>query len=148
MPYPLFKRLNIGDLEPVKMRLQLADRSITKPLGIVRDVVIRAGQLLFPADFVILDIEEDREMPLILGRPFLVTGGALINAKYGQVKLCVDNKEIYFDMPKLMTMPADQSEESVNLCNVLCNSVVSEWIDVEHCKPELSLNELDDETVI
>ena len=53
-----------------------------------------------PTDFVILDMEEDEKMPLILGRPFLVTGGAMIDARDGFVKLRFGDEEVKFDMKK------------------------------------------------
>ena len=67
MPLAMLKR--IGDLEvkPTKMTLQLADRSLKLPYGVAEDVLVRVDKFLFPVDFVIKDIEEDTEVPLILG---------------------------------------------------------------------------------
>ncbi|KAL5578661.1 hypothetical protein UlMin_011103 [Ulmus minor] len=59
--------------------LQLADRSIKHPRGIIEDVLVKVDKFIFPADFIVLDMEEDREIPLILGRPFLATGRTLID---------------------------------------------------------------------
>ena len=67
--------------------------------------MIRVGTMLFPADFVVLDMAEVHQVSVILGRPFLETGGALIDAKSGQIKLRVDDEELCFDVPKLMKMP-------------------------------------------
>ena len=53
------------------MTLQLADCSITRPYGVIEDVLIQVKQLVFPADFVVMDIEEDHDIPIILGRPFM-----------------------------------------------------------------------------
>ena len=55
---------------PTRMTLQLADRSITRLYGVVEDVLVRGKQLIFPADFVVIDIEEVADIPLILGRSF------------------------------------------------------------------------------
>ena len=57
----------------------MADRSITYPRGIVEDVLVKVDKFIFPVDFIVLDIEEDHEVPLILGRPFLATGKAMID---------------------------------------------------------------------
>ena len=61
--------LRIGNLRiaPTKMTLQLADRSITKPYGVIEDVLVKVHQFTFLMDFVIVDIEEDSNIPLILG---------------------------------------------------------------------------------
>ena len=52
------------------MTLQLADRSITRPYGVIEDVLVKVKHLIFLADFVVIDIEEDANIPLILGHPF------------------------------------------------------------------------------
>jgi len=65
----------IGDVEilPTRMTLQLADRSIKYPHGIVEDLLVKVDKFYFPVDFVIIDIEEDVEVPIILRRPFMKT---------------------------------------------------------------------------
>ncbi|XP_038882360.1 uncharacterized protein LOC120073624 [Benincasa hispida] len=79
MPLSIFKKLNIGKARPTTVTLQLADRSITHPEGKIEDVLVQVDKFIFPADFIILDYEADREVPIILGRPFLAIGRALIN---------------------------------------------------------------------
>ncbi|XP_012845934.1 PREDICTED: uncharacterized protein LOC105965929 [Erythranthe guttata] len=59
-----------GDIKLVSVTLQLADRSLIYPKGIVEDVLVKVDKFIFPVDFVVLDMEEDKEIPLILGRPF------------------------------------------------------------------------------
>ena len=54
--------------------LQLADRSIKYPRGVIKDVLVKVDKFIFPADFIVLVMDEDEEIPLILGRPFLATG--------------------------------------------------------------------------
>ncbi|MCI90485.1 hypothetical protein A2U01_0111777, partial [Trifolium medium] len=61
------------------MTLVLADRTKVYPHRILEDVLVRVDGTIFPADFVIMDIEEDEEAPILLGRPFLTTGKALID---------------------------------------------------------------------
>ncbi|XP_070031832.1 uncharacterized protein [Nicotiana tomentosiformis] len=81
MPYSVFKTLGIGQPRPTSMRLQMADRTTKRPLGIIDDVLVRVDKFILPADFVILDCEVDYEVPIILGRPFLATGKALVDVK-------------------------------------------------------------------
>lgn len=69
MPLSMMKKLNHGEPKPTKMTLTLADRSVTYPYGVLEDVLVRVDDLFFPIDFVILDMPEDAETPLLLGRP-------------------------------------------------------------------------------
>ena len=63
------------------MTLQMADRTLAQPEGILEDVLIKVGKFIFPMDFVVIDIDEDKQVPLLLGRPFLPTRAALIDVK-------------------------------------------------------------------
>ena len=82
------------------MTLQLADRSIKYPYGVIEDVLVKVDKFYFPVDFTILDIDEDKEIPLILGRPFLATGGALIDVKGGKLTLRVGDETTEFNVFK------------------------------------------------
>nr|GEW74535.1 DNA-directed DNA polymerase [Tanacetum cinerariifolium] len=73
----------IKKLTHTLMTLELADRSITRPKGVARDVFVKVGKFYFPTDFVVVDFEADPRVPLILGRSFLRTGCALIDV-YGE----------------------------------------------------------------
>ncbi|XP_021715220.1 uncharacterized protein LOC110683179 [Chenopodium quinoa] len=78
MTYLVFKNLKLGELLPTNMTLQLVDRSIKFPKGRVEDVPLKIGGFAIPVDFIVLEIEEDDHIPIILGRTFLATSGALI----------------------------------------------------------------------
>ena len=67
MPYSVYKKLGLEEVKPTTVSLQLADRSIKHPRGIVEDVLVKVDKFIFPADFVVLDMEEDQDLPLILG---------------------------------------------------------------------------------
>nr|GEY73059.1 hypothetical protein [Tanacetum cinerariifolium] len=79
MPYSVWKRLSRSELTPTCMTLELADRSISRPVGVAEDVYVKVGSFHFPADFVVVDFDADPRVPLILGRSFLKTGRALID---------------------------------------------------------------------
>ncbi|XP_038882417.1 uncharacterized protein LOC120073686 [Benincasa hispida] len=81
MPSSIFKKIDIGEARPTTITLQLVDKSIKLPEGKIEDVFVQVDKFIFPADFVILDYEADREIPIILGRPFLATGRALIDVQ-------------------------------------------------------------------
>ncbi|XP_062113912.1 uncharacterized protein LOC133824910 [Humulus lupulus] len=74
----VFKNLVLGVVRPTTITLQLVDRSFTYPRGVIEDVLVKVDKFVFPVNFFVLDMEEDHEIPLILGRPLLATGGALI----------------------------------------------------------------------
>ncbi|KAI4354065.1 hypothetical protein L6164_002965 [Bauhinia variegata] len=67
---------------------------IKRPRGIVEDVLVKVDKFIFHADFIVLDMEEDQEIPIILGRPFLATGKAMIDVQKGNLTLRVQDEEI------------------------------------------------------
>ncbi|XP_024963120.1 uncharacterized protein LOC112503288 [Cynara cardunculus var. scolymus] len=75
MPLSVFNTLGIGEARPTTVTLQLANRSIAYPKGKIEDVLVQVDKFIFPADFIILDFEADKDIPIILERPFLATGG-------------------------------------------------------------------------
>ncbi|GJT55882.1 reverse transcriptase domain-containing protein [Tanacetum coccineum] len=79
MPLSIWKKLMLPELVPTRMTLELANRSIAYPAGIVEDVYVQLGKFTFPADFVVVDYDVDPRVPLILGRPFLRTARALVD---------------------------------------------------------------------
>ena len=79
MPSSVVKRLVLGELTPLAMTLQMADKTMAQPEGILEDVLIKVGKFIFPMDFVVIDIEEDIQVPFLLGRPFLAIVAALID---------------------------------------------------------------------
>nr|GEU81908.1 reverse transcriptase domain-containing protein [Tanacetum cinerariifolium] len=86
MPLSIWKKLYLPELTPTRMILKLADRSMTRSAGITEDVFIKVGKFHFPTDFVVVDYVVDPRVPLILGRPFLRIGRALIDV-YGTNEL-------------------------------------------------------------
>ena len=93
MPLSIVRRLNLGELTPTTMPLQMVDMSMAQPEGILEDMLVKVGKFIFPVDFVVIDIEEDKKIPLLLGRPFLATGIALILVEKGELTLRVGKKK-------------------------------------------------------
>ncbi|RDY10459.1 Retrovirus-related Pol polyprotein from transposon 17.6, partial [Mucuna pruriens] len=82
IPTSIYKSLNFCDLEPIGMTIQLANKSIVQPLGVLEDLVVQINELIFPTDFYVLDMEDKtsgKESTLILGRPFLMTARTKID---------------------------------------------------------------------
>ena len=81
-----------------RMTLQLDDCSITRPYGEVEDVLVKVRHFTFPADFVIMDIEEDAEIPLILGCPFMLTAKCVVDMGNGNLEISVDDQKVTFNL--------------------------------------------------
>ncbi|XP_070040767.1 uncharacterized protein [Nicotiana tomentosiformis] len=107
MPLAIYKRLGIGKARPTSMLLQLADRTVKRPFGILDNVLVQVGKFVFPEDFVILDCRVNEEIPIILGRPFLATGRALIDCETGELKMRLNEEEITFNVQKSMRRPSE-----------------------------------------
>ncbi|XP_009604393.1 uncharacterized protein [Nicotiana tomentosiformis] len=86
MPLAIYKKAGLGMPRPTSMRLQMADRSIKRLVGIVDDVLVKVGKFLLLTDFVIIDCAVDKEIPIILGRPFVATGRALMDLEQNEIK--------------------------------------------------------------
>nr|GEX97576.1 reverse transcriptase domain-containing protein [Tanacetum cinerariifolium] len=100
--YSLYAKLSLKTLKPTKMSVRLADRSFQYPIGIAENMLVKVGKFTFPADFVILEMEEDSKVPLILGGPFLHTADAVIRVKQKQLNLGVGTKQMIFNIDSAM----------------------------------------------
>nr|XP_023876781.1 uncharacterized protein LOC111989228 [Quercus suber] len=107
MPLSFFRKLGLGEVKPTTISLQLADRSIKYPRGVIENVLVKVDKFIFSVDFIVLDINEDEEIPLILDRPFLAMGRTLIDVQQGKLVLRVGEDEVTFDVFKSMEFPSD-----------------------------------------
>nr|XP_009784396.1 PREDICTED: uncharacterized protein LOC104232812 [Nicotiana sylvestris] len=132
IPLSIYKRLGIGRARSTSMLLQLADRTLKSPSGILDDVLVQVGKFVFPTDFFILECRVDEEIPIILGRPFWATERALIDCETGELKLSVNDDEITFNVQK----PMWRTSEFTN-CSLI------EVVDVILEEEDEALNEKD-----
>ncbi|GJY17663.1 retrovirus-related pol polyprotein from transposon TNT 1-94 [Tanacetum coccineum] len=93
MPFSMYKRLGLGNPRPVNMVIEMVDRSMQSPKGIVENVLVKIHKFIFLVDFVILDVVEDNKVPIILGRPMLATAHARIDVFGGKFSDIIDNIE-------------------------------------------------------
>ncbi|GKD80877.1 reverse transcriptase domain-containing protein [Tanacetum coccineum] len=119
MPLSVWKKLSLPELTPTCMTLELADRSITKPIGIAEDVYLKVGKFKFPADFVVVDFDADPRVPLILGRSFLKTGRALIDVYEGELTLCVGKEALTFNLDQTSRYSSNYDEMTTNRIDVI-----------------------------
>ncbi|XP_050897287.1 uncharacterized protein LOC127104123 [Lathyrus oleraceus] len=107
MPLSIYKKFGMRDVQDTRMTLQFTDHSVKKPYGIVEDVLVKIDKFVFLVDFIILEIQEDEEIPIILGRPFLETGRCLINIEEGTMTLKVYDEELKIDVRNTMRYKDD-----------------------------------------
>ena len=98
MSLSVVKRLSLGELTPTTMSLHMENRSMAQPEGILEDVLVKVGKFILPIYVVMINMEEDKQIPLLLGRPFLATRAALIDVKKGELTLRVRTKEVHFNL--------------------------------------------------
>ena len=137
MPLSVAKQLSLGELIPTTITLQMADRSMVKLEGVLEDVLVTVGKFVFPVDFIILDMEEDSQVPLLLGRPFLATGAALIDMQKGVLTLRVGDEAAAFDLIKGM-QNIDIDKQS---CNVVYDVYVLQSDVHNDCNDQIFINE-------
>ncbi|XP_028186307.1 uncharacterized protein LOC114372939 [Glycine soja] len=108
---PLSMCLRLGEIEIIstRMTLHLADRSITRPYGVIEDVLVKVKHLIFPADFVVIDIEEDADIPLILGCPFMSTASCVVDMGKKMLQMGIEDQKINFDLFHEDKEPSDQN---------------------------------------
>ncbi|GJX37692.1 reverse transcriptase domain-containing protein [Tanacetum coccineum] len=119
MPLSVWKKLSLPELIPTCMTLELADRSITKPIGIAEDVYLKVGKFKFPADFVVVDFDADPRVPLILERSFLKTGRALIDVYEGELTLRVGKEAITFNLDQTLRYSSNYDDMTANRIDVI-----------------------------
>ncbi|XP_022864609.1 uncharacterized protein LOC111384553 [Olea europaea var. sylvestris] len=107
VPYTIGEKHDLEDAKATTVTLQLVDRSLTYPRGIIEDVLIMVEKFIFLADFLILDMEENNDILLILGKPFLATERALIDVQRGQLILRLEEEHISFNVFKDMKLPSE-----------------------------------------
>ena len=96
MPLSIVKKLTLGQLTPTTLSLHMADCSLTYPISIVEDVLVKIDKFIFPMDFVVLDMEKNYEARLILGGPFLAITQVLIYVQNGDLTVRVGDEHVKF----------------------------------------------------
>nr|GEW70241.1 reverse transcriptase domain-containing protein [Tanacetum cinerariifolium] len=119
MPLFVWNKLSLPDLNPTCMTLELIDRSISRPVGVAEDVYVKVGTFHFPADFVVVDFNDDPQVPLIPGRSFLVIGRALIDVFKGELTLRVGKNAITFNLDQTSRYSANYDDMTARRIDVI-----------------------------
>ncbi|XP_058765799.1 uncharacterized protein LOC131639312 [Vicia villosa] len=110
MTLSIYKKLELGEVQDTRITLQFADHSMKRPYGIATNVLVKIDKFIFPVDFVVLEMPEDEEIPLILGRPFLEIGRCMIDIEEGTMTLKVYDEKLKIDVRNSMKFKEDEGE--------------------------------------
>nr|GFA86091.1 reverse transcriptase domain-containing protein [Tanacetum cinerariifolium] len=129
MSLSIWKKLKLPTLNDTKMVLELADRTISKPMGVAENVFIKVGKFYFPADFVVLDFIADPRVPLILGRPFLSTAHAIINVHEREIILRQDQQSLTIQCGDIPSIKKVEQINKIDFIDVGGRDLDSEEIE-------------------
>nr|GFA36800.1 reverse transcriptase domain-containing protein [Tanacetum cinerariifolium] len=119
MPLFIWRKLSLPELTPTRTILELADRFISRPKGVTKDIFVKVRKFYFLTDFVVVDFEADPRVPLNLGRSFLRTGRALI-AVYGEeITIRVNDEAVTFNLNQTTRYSSTYDDMSVNRIDVI-----------------------------
>ncbi|XP_074301531.1 uncharacterized protein LOC141632932 [Silene latifolia] len=115
LPLPIAKKVGLHDMITTSMTLQLGDRLVQRLMGVIEDVPVKVRNFYIPTDFVVLDILEDQQTSIILGRPFLATGDVTISVKEGKLNFKVGGNVVEFSLTGAMSQPMFESVYSIDM---------------------------------
>ncbi|XP_026459066.1 uncharacterized protein LOC113359689 [Papaver somniferum] len=111
LPFSVYEQIGLGEMKPTRITLQLADRSVKIPRGIIEDVLVQVENFIYPVEFVILGTQpvssQDINIPIILGHPFLATANAIIHFQTGLIEFSPGNQKISMNVFKALQAPPD-----------------------------------------
>ncbi|XP_071939268.1 uncharacterized protein [Coffea arabica] len=157
MPRAIYVSLNLGPLKETGIIIQLADRTNAYPDGVIEDMLVQVNNLVFPADFYILDMGDERSpnpSPILLGRPFLSTARTKIDVSKGTLTMEFDGEIVHFSIFEAMKYPCHSNAVfAVSIIDPLVQEVfeingrdelevaITKHLDLEvACEMELDIN--------
>ena len=149
LPYSVYQQLGLGELRPTSITLSLAGRSVKIPRVMIEDVLVQVDKFYYPMDFIVLHTDPIAKgtnyVPIILGRPFLVTSNVIINCRNGVMQLTFGNMtlelNIFYFCKKQFHPEKEEGPEEVCIIDNLVE---------EHCDKKMledlneSLGDLDE----
>nr|GEV27831.1 reverse transcriptase domain-containing protein [Tanacetum cinerariifolium] len=128
MPLFIWKKLSLSELTPTRMTLELADRSITRPKGVVEDVFVKVGKFHFPTDFVVVDFEADPCVPLILAVTFNLNQTMRYSSTYDDLSV---NRIDIIDVAR-----EKYAQEILGFSSNSSGGSPTPWVCPIHCVPK------------
>nr|GEU90042.1 reverse transcriptase domain-containing protein [Tanacetum cinerariifolium] len=129
MPFSVWNKISLPDLTPTCMTLELASRSISRPVGVAEDVYVKVGSFHFSVDFIVVDFDADPRVPLIPRRSFLKIGRALIDVFKGELTLRVGKEAITFNLDqtsRYSTNYSDMTAKRIDVIDMACEEYYQE----------------------
>ncbi|KAG8501425.1 hypothetical protein CXB51_003734 [Gossypium anomalum] len=149
MPLSVYNKISTELLKETRVTVQLADRSVIYPEEVLENVLVKENDLIFPADFYIIDMENDRSnngSEILLGRPFLSIAYTKINVCNGILTMEFDREVVKFDVYKAMKYPDSiASLNFVDIIDPLADDFIETDLFYDFCK---ELEDLNDESEI
>nr|KYP37138.1 hypothetical protein KK1_041718 [Cajanus cajan] len=140
MPLSIFKSLSLGPMQPTGVVIQLANRSVAHPTGFIEDVLVWVGELIFPANFYVLDMEEGfshGSVLIIFGRPFLKIARTKIDVYAGTLSMEFGDIIVHFNILDAMRHPSeDHSIFGTKILDDVVDEYASDFYslhDKKHC---------------
>ena len=122
LPLSLYQQLGLGELNPTRVTIQLADRSVKIPKGEITDVLIRVGDIIYPIDFIVLETQPVSnpwsQTPVIIGIPFLATFNAIINYRNGSMRLTFGDMTKEVNVFNLGRQPRDVNDQTFEVNSI------------------------------
>ncbi|XP_026442389.1 uncharacterized protein LOC113341895 [Papaver somniferum] len=138
-PYSVYEQLGLREMKPTHVTLQLADKSVKIPRGIVEDVLIKVEIFYFHVDFIVLDTQPmqnpDCHIHIILGRPFLATSNAIINCRNGTLNLSLGNMTVELNFFNISQQPMDCDDTELHEINVIESLIQDSLPDILSVDP-------------
>ena len=119
MALSIVRRLSLGELTSTIMSIQMVDTLMAKLEGILEDVLVEVGKFIFPIDFVVIDIEEDKHIPILIGKPFLAIGAALIDVKKRELTNKFGEEEVYFNLKQSLRQHDVEQSQCMKINSVI-----------------------------
>ncbi|XP_027337108.1 uncharacterized protein LOC113850764 [Abrus precatorius] len=131
----IYRSLSLNPLKQTGVVIQLANRSIAFSARVVEDILVRVDKLIFPADFYILEMAEESNMPtLILGRPFLETTRTKIDVYSGILFMEFGDDIVQFNIFEAMKHPSElHSAFHIDIIDVLIEEFCTDFSDISSC---------------
>ncbi|XP_017647991.1 uncharacterized protein LOC108488212 [Gossypium arboreum] len=149
MPLSVYNKISTEPLKETRVTVQLADRSVIYPEGVLENVLVKVNDLIFPADFYIIDMENDRNnngSEILLGCPFLSTAHTKIDVRNGILTMEFDGEVVKFDVYKAIKYP--DSIASLNFVDII-DPLADDFIETDLFYDFYrKLEDLDDESEI
>ncbi|XP_023772671.1 uncharacterized protein LOC111921348 [Lactuca sativa] len=115
LPYSSYKTMGIGPLSKTGVVIQLAGRSLVHPKGVLEDVLVQVNELVFPADFYVLDMGDEntpQSNSILLGKPFMSTAKTKIDVANDVIDTCTNDCLEMSSQDVLITILSKQFDET------------------------------------